>query len=45
MADMLVTYPSLRLPLVQCKQKFSAMDVQYRENVASWIVRSAPKFG
>lgn len=33
------------LPLVQCKQKFSAMDVQYRENVASWIVRSAPKFG
>jgi cell division control protein 45 len=33
------------LPLVQCKQKFSAMDIQFRENFRSWIDRSAAKFG
>ncbi|CAI8047238.1 Cell division control protein 45 homolog [Geodia barretti] len=32
------------LPLVQCKQRFSAMDVQFRENFRSWIDRSAAKF-
>ncbi len=33
-----------RLPLVQCKQKFGSMDVQYRENLKQLIDESSPKF-
>lgn len=33
-----------RLPLVQCKQKFSAMDMQYKENLREWISEHARKY-
>ena len=33
------------LPLSQCKQKFSAMEVQYRENLKQWIDDRARKYG
>jgi len=33
------------LPLAQCKQKFSAMEVHYRENLKQWIDDSSRKFG
>lgn len=33
------------LPLVQCQQKFTAMDVKFRDNFRMWVDQSAPKFG
>ncbi|XP_070572365.1 cell division control protein 45 homolog [Ptychodera flava] len=33
------------LPLVQCKQKYSAMDMALRESFSEWINKSAEKFG
>ena len=33
-----------RLPLVQCKQKFSAMDMKYKENLREWISEHARKY-
>ena len=37
-------YQYYRLPLVQCKQKFSAMDMQYKENLREWINEHARKY-
>ncbi|KAJ8042920.1 Cell division control protein 45-like [Holothuria leucospilota] len=33
------------LPLAQSKQKFSAMDVEFKDNVKDWLETSAKKFG
>ena len=33
------------VPLSECKQKFSAMDMGLKDNVAEWLVTSARKFG
>ncbi|XP_077995544.1 cell division control protein 45 homolog [Glandiceps talaboti] len=33
------------LPLVQCKQKYSSMDITLKENLSEWINKSAEKFG
>ncbi|XP_013782341.1 cell division control protein 45 homolog, partial [Limulus polyphemus] len=35
----------LGLPIVQCKQKFSAMDMQLRTNVKVWIEDMSEKYG
>lgn len=35
----------LGLPLTQCKQKYSSMDVDLRSNLKDWIVQSAEKYG
>ncbi|XP_065891075.1 cell division control protein 45 homolog isoform X1 [Dysidea avara] len=32
------------LPLVQCKQKFCAMDKQFKENLRDWIIEHARKY-
>nr|BAH83666.1 cell division cycle 45 [Patiria pectinifera] len=33
------------VPLSECKQKFSAMDMGLKDNVTDWLVTSARKFG
>ena len=34
-----------RLPLIESKQKFSAMDVQIKDQFKNWIIESGRKFG
>lgn len=43
--SMCVHVHTCSLPLAQCKQKFSAMEVHYRENLKQWIDDSSRKFG